>query len=194
MTSPSLPIEEKRISNQQKGRIILVSIVLMFVIPAIAAKVILSQHWYQSGVTNKGVLIEPRTTYSMLGMEQPSQAIWHFGYVIPSNCGQNCQQQIHLLNQSYTALGKYKSRVNPVLYITHQSDRKVLTTLSTSFTKIEVTEGFSNTISPSAYLLVDPLGQLVMQYPQVAVEEALYQQHKELLTDFRKLLKLSRVG
>lgn len=187
-------LNEKPANSRTKGRIVLVSLILIFMIPAIAAKLILTQHWYQSGVTNKGVLIEPRLTYSMLKVEMPASKTWHMGIVIPSVCGDLCKQQVYLLNQSYIALGKYQPRVEAVLYVTEKSDLNSLSSLSSSFTTIQVTDSFIDYVNSSEYLLVDPLGQLVMKYPRLSLENELFKQHKELLTDFRKLLKLSRVG
>ncbi len=190
----TISLEENPTNSRTKGRIVLVSLILMFMIPAIAAKLILTQHWYQSGVTNKGVLIEPRLTYSMLKIEMPVSKIWHMGIVVPAECGELCKQQVYLLNQSYIALGKYQPRVKAVLYVTENSDLNSLSSLSDLFTTIKVTENFMDYVDSSEYLLVDPLGQLVMKYPRQSLENELFKQHKELLTDFRKLLKLSRVG
>lgn len=194
MTSSPYPSVEKETVNRTKGRVILVAIILLFLIPAIAAKLILSQHWYQSGVTNKGVLIEPRRTYPMLDVPMPTNATWHMGMVIPEQCNELCKQQVYLLNQSYTALGKYQSRVEPVLYISDKSDISELSNMGDAFTTVKVTDNFVRYVQSSEYVLVDPLGQLVMKYPSQSSESALFQQHKELLADFRKLLKLSRVG
>jgi|ASRK01.1.fsa_nt_gi hypothetical protein len=190
----TISLEENPTNSRTKGRIVLVSLILMFMIPAIAAKLILTQHWYQSGVTNKGVLIEPRLTYSMLKIEIPVSKIWHMGIVVPAECDELCKQQVYLLNQSYIALGKYQPRVKAVLYVTENSDLNSLSSLSDLFTTIKVTENFMDYVDSSEYLLVDPLGQLVMKYPRQSLENELFKQHKELLTDFRKLLKLSRVG
>ncbi len=183
-------------NNQNRGRIILAGLTLFFVIPAIAAKLILTQHWYQSGVTNKGQLIEPRTTYRMIGVTHNIEKSWHLGYLVPEKCDVLCQKQIHLLLQSHTALGKYQHRVTAVLFLADNSDKSALNHLSATkeIATIEVNETFLTLISSSEYLLTDPLGQLVMKYPLQKQQALLIKQHKALLADFRKLLKLSRVG
>ena len=176
---------------QKKGRITFIGLVVLFALPAIAAKVILTQNWYQSGVTNKGELIEPSVSYSSLGLINPfDKQKWQLGYVVPETCDEFCQQQVHLLQQSHIALGKYQGRVEPVLIKTANHSPR-LTQLGLA--QIEVNEEFSKVVSEFEFVIVDPLGQLVMRYPK-ASETELVAQSKGLLADLRKLLKLSRVG
>ncbi|RTZ18055.1 hypothetical protein EJ063_04505 [Vibrio aquaticus] len=176
-----------------RGRIIFVSLVVMFALPAIVAKTILSQHWYQSGVTNKGELIEPRTSYENLGLVNPfQQKQWQLGYVIPEQCDAFCQQQVYLLGQSHLALGKYQQRVEPVLLVTEKSDVTALG--QNDYQRVAINTAFSDVVEQFEFVIVDPLGQLVMRYPKVETQTELVTQSKGLLADLRKLLKLSRVG
>ncbi|WP_375750472.1 hypothetical protein [Vibrio sp. HN007] len=186
-------LTDPKIINRNKGRLILVNLVLLFALPAIIAKVILVQNWYQSGVTNKGELIEPRLTYSDLSISVSSsiEQSWHLGFVIPAKCDRFCERQLHILKQSHVALGKYQPRVSPVVYVTQYSDPSVNTS---GLNSIVVNAEFSDLIASSEYLVTDPLGQLVMKYPKVTDEQTLQAQSKDLLFDLRKLLKLSRVG
>ncbi len=182
--------------SQNRGRVILTALMLFFVIPAIAAKLILTQHWYQSGVTNNGQLIEPRITYQMVGVTHNIAKSWHLGYLVPEKCDALCQKQIHLLTQSHTALGKYKHRVTAVLFLADNSDKNIVSHLPVTQTleTIQINEAFLTIVHSSEYLLTDPLGQLVMKYPAQKQDSLLIKQHKALLADFKKLLKLSRVG
>ncbi|NOH78298.1 hypothetical protein F0231_00925 [Vibrio sp. RE86] len=176
-----------------RGRIIFVSLVVMFALPAIIAKTVLSQHWYQSGVTNKGMLIEPTTHLASLGVENPYQnQQWQLGYVVPTHCDEFCEQQLFLLGQSHVALGKYQQRVQPVLIVTPNSD--ALPEVNSEYTLINTGENFEGVVAQAEFVIVDPLGQLVMRYPKVGTQEELVPQSKGLLADLRKLLKLSRVG
>ncbi|WP_070969577.1 hypothetical protein [Vibrio sonorensis] len=176
-----------------KGRLTLLALVLFFAMPAIAAKVILNQNWYQSGVTNKGTLIDSGITYQTLGVANPyHQQSWQLAYRIPEVCTELCRQQLHLLQQSHIALGKYQQRVTPVVLVTPKSDLSVLAQIP--FATIPINDSFSELIDEAEYLIVDPLGQLVMRYPSTEQSEQLPLQTKGLLADLRKLLKLSRVG
>lgn len=175
-----------------RGRIILVGLVVMFALPAIIAKTFLSQNWYQSGVTNKGTLIEPAVSFSGLGIVNPfQQSQWQLGYVIPKQCDDFCQRQLFLLGQSHIALGKYQGRVAPVVFTTPDSDRSQLVE---GWNVVEVNDQFIQVAQEFDYIIVDPIGQLVMRYPKVLSQDELVSQSKDVLADLRKLLKLSRVG
>ncbi len=176
-----------------RSRFKLVALILVFALPAILAKVVLSQHWYNSGVTNKGDLITPTQHLQSFGLDNPYQnSQWQLGYVLPEQCDVLCQSQLHYLQQSHIALGKYQQRVMPVVLVDQQSDRSALKDMD--FAILEVNDAFTQVVQDHEYVIVDPLGQLVMRYPQVQSQDQLVQQSKGLLADLRKLLKLSRVG
>lgn len=176
-----------------RGRLILVSLVLLFALPVIVAKVILSNNWYQSGVTNNGQLFDPVVSYKSLGLNNPLQSqSWQLGFVVPAKCDRFCSQQLYLLGQSHTALGKYQARVTPVVYFTADSDASVKKDYP--YRIIDVSNSFTEEVHESEFLIVDPLGQLVMRYPKVDTANKLVTQSKGLLSDLKKLLKLSRVG
>lgn len=176
-----------------RSRLKLLALILVFALPALLAKLVLSKHWYNSGVTNKGELIEPARNLQSLGLINPHQGTkWQLGYVLPKHCDSFCQQQIHYLQQSHIALGKYQQRVAPVVLVDKNSDPAMIAMLPIEM--IKVNDSFTNVVSGFEYVIVDPLGQLVMRYPQVGSEKELVSQSKDLLADLRKLLKLSRVG
>ncbi|NOH95716.1 hypothetical protein [Vibrio sp. 99-70-13A1] len=179
--------------SQLKGRVLLVSLILIFALPAIIAKLVLSQQWYTAGVTNFGELIEPKTTLTNVGVDiLPLQEGWLLAYVVPQNCNRVCEQQVHLLGQSYLALGKYKERVKLILLI----DKGNNDTLKDMDLFREVRTDLTNNdpLLASSVVIVDPLGQLVMRYQGVSNQALLVKQSKGILHDLRKLLKLSRVG
>lgn len=174
-----------------KGRVILIAIVLFFALPALVAKAVLSNHWYQSGITNKGTLIEPRVTLNELGIDNPLQnRRWQMAYLVPGKCDTTCRQQLHLLAQSHTALGKEQGRVSPVLLVSAGSDISALQGLA--LTRITVNKRFMHTIGAAQMVIIDPLGQLVMGYSAVSDQQVALS--RNVLADLRKLLKLSRVG
>nr|WP_284676485.1 hypothetical protein [Vibrio sinus] len=165
----------------------------MFVLPVIVAKLILSNNWYQSGVTNNGELFEPSVSFKSLGLQNPLQSqTWQLGFVVPEKCDRFCGQQLYLLGQSYTALGKYQARVTPVVFLSPTSDVSVKKDYPFKF--IDVSNAFTSQVHDSEYVIVDPLGQLVMRYPKPDNANMLVSQSKGLLADLKKLLKLSRVG
>ncbi|MFH4683259.1 cytochrome oxidase biogenesis cluster protein [Vibrio diabolicus] len=176
-------------SKVTKGRLMLIALVCTFALPAVIAKVILTQGGYQSGVTNRGVLVEPYTTLELLGQESPlKEHRWQLAYVLPNECTEQCRQQLYLLQQSHVALGKYQERVVPVLWQTELSG-----TVDISMTTMQMNQSVTAKVKPGQMLIVDPLGQLVMSYSPKPNED-LVSFNKGMLADLRKLLKLSRVG
>ncbi|MGD1469412.1 cytochrome oxidase biogenesis cluster protein [Vibrio harveyi] len=172
-----------------KGRIVLVSLICLFALPAIIAKVVLSQGWYETGVTNRGELVEPYITLEQLGQPSPlDEKGWQLAYVLPPECKEQCQQQIHLMQQSHIALGKYQERVVPVIWTSEETNN-----VAQSIVVMQMNDSLSSRVKAGQMLIVDPLGQLVMSYTP-EVNEDLVRLSKDVLADLRKLLKLSRVG
>lgn len=174
-----------------RGRLTLVALVLFFALPFIVAKAILSNNWYQSGVTNHGELIEPRVTFASLAIDNPLQGrSWQLGFVLPEVCEAACLDRLYIMGQTYLALGKYKERVTPVVYVqAHQ----MVPELPDSIQRVIVNEDFDQLIPNEGYVIADTLGQLVMFFPP-ATSVNQVEHSKGLLSDLRKLLKLSRVG
>ena len=79
-----------------------------------------------------------------------------------------------------------------MLLVSELSDTSVLE--KGGFEAIKVNQAFHQVVSDFEYVIVDPLGQLVMRYPKVESQDDLVRQSKDVLADLRKLLKLSRVG
>ncbi|MCG9774709.1 cytochrome oxidase biogenesis cluster protein, partial [Vibrio diabolicus] len=167
-------------SKVTKGRLMLIALVCMFALPAVIAKVILTQGWYKSGVTNRGVLVEPYTTLELLGQESPlKEHRWQLAYVLPNECTEQCRQQLYLLQQSHVALGKYQERVVPVLWQTELSG-----TVDVSMTTMQMNQSVTAKVKPGQMLIVDPLGQLVMSYSPKPNED-LVSFNKGMLADLR---------
>ncbi|MEZ9398490.1 hypothetical protein AB4393_05550 [Vibrio splendidus] len=180
--------------RRTKGRLVLIGLVLIFALPAIIAKTVLDQNWYTSGVTNSGELVEPRVTLADFDITIPMAGEgWLVGYIAPTECESLCEQQLHYLNQSYLALGKNKERVTAVVFVSEGNS------LSGSFNKPDLSllaggDQLSTEFSSASIVIIDPLGQLVMEYKSVSDPSQLVGQSKGMIHDLRKLLKLSRVG
>ncbi|MEZ9512940.1 hypothetical protein AB4177_17485 [Vibrio breoganii] len=178
--------------QQKQGRLKLLALILIFALPVVAAHLILNQGWYQSGVTNKGVLIEPRFTFESAGLVSPVSDTWQLAFIVPDKCDQVCEQRWHLLNQSYIALGAYSERVVVTLYVSETADTSWLAKNQSNYPILQLNSQ-PLPVESQDYLLVDPLGQWVMRYPQAEMN-TLVAQNKGLIADIRKILKLSRVG
>lgn len=191
-------------SSKAPGRRILWGMLIVFALPIIAAKLILSQHWYQSAVTNHGIFLEPPVFYHDFNLTNPAPHQWQIAYLLPEQCEQLCQQQLHLLKQSHIALGKDQPRVMPVVLVpfqTNEISQPVVSDIQqmgfvvyqSSDIQAALMQGELG-IAEQDYVLVDPRGQWVMRYPSVQSTQELPSELKGLLADLRKLLKLSRVG
>lgn len=176
-----------------KSRLTLIGLVMIFALPALIAQLVLTQNWYQAGVTNTGELIEGNVTLSSLGIESSHlNEGWILGYVVPDNCNERCMEQVHLLGQSYIALGRYKERVTPALFSTTASDIDSLPTFASD--TISIAQSHFRDLPEASIVIIDPRGQLVMRYISSGDDGDLVSQSQGMLHDLRKLLKLSRVG
>ncbi|MFS1948218.1 hypothetical protein BCU64_013295 [Vibrio lentus] len=188
--------EETRLlqKRRSKGRLMLIGLILIFALPAIIAKTVLEQHWYTAGVTNSGELVEPRVTLEDVGITLPvAEEGWLVGYIAPTECESLCEQQLHYLNQSYLALGKNKERVTAVVFVAEGVSLKG----TINKPDLEFLAGGGQLraeFAPASIVIIDPLGQLVMEYKSVSEPSQLVSQSKGMIHDLRKLLKLSRVG
>lgn len=175
-----------------RGRLMLIALVVVFALPALAAKVILTMNWYQPGVTNQGQLVQPSVSTADFAIPQLKEKQWRLAYVLPNECTELCQQQLHLLQQSHVSLGKYQTRVRPTILASKSSDTSQLARYD--FAHINVDEKLTHRFPEQEFVIIDPLGQFVMHYPKLDDPSLLISQSKGMLADFRKLLKLSRVG
>lgn len=188
--------EETRLlqKRRSKGRLMLIGLILIFALPAIIAKTVLDQHWYTAGVTNSGELVEPRVTLEDVGITLPvAEEGWLVGYIAPTECERLCEQQLHYLNQSYLALGKNKERVTAVVFVAEGVSLKG-TINKPDLEFLAGGDQLRAEFAPASIVIIDPLGQLVMEYKSVSEPSQLVSQSKGMIHDLRKLLKLSRVG
>jgi len=179
-------------SRRLKSARPLALLLLAFLLPVVLAKLVLSQHWYQEGATNKGKLLPDNLSYASLGMNNPKPRQWQVLYLLPSNCDAFCRERLYLLQQSHTALGQDRDRVIPLILLNDVSDNDALK--DSTFTTARVNSAMGQLLADQKLLIVDPLGNLVMSYPAQHQGESQLLQGKALLADLRKLLKLSRVG
>ncbi|WP_241033830.1 hypothetical protein [Vibrio maerlii] len=194
-------LPQKNTAQQKRGRLMLFALVLTFALPALLAKVILSQQWYQSGVTNHGEWFESRILANDIGIDiepfQHSDPVWLLGYVMPEDCLALCQKELELLNQSHIALGKYQQRVELVAIETVSDDLLIPESLKGQYSSLIADKTkLLNQVSSGQVVIIDPLGEVIMKY-RLSSQEADNTDPKAakgMLTDLRKLLKLSRVG
>ena len=193
---------------------------LLAVLAVCAAPLIASYFMYyvvkpKGGVTNYGTLIDPRLypipTMASTTLDGTPATLddykgkWIMLKVGPSECLQECQDQLFAMRQLRTMQGKAMERVERVWMIT---DSEPLDTVL-----MRVNDGTRMLRAPAAVVeqwlpldktapadkvsdhvyLIDPLGNLMMRFPKGAVSsdtEKVRKVHKDLA----KLLKASAIG
>ena len=195
------------IDQQKRNRITILGIFGLSFIPFGIA-------WYLSTLpptktTNNGELIIPVVTTEKMeftGFDEFSQknlneltGHWLIVNVIPStDCQQVCQEAIYKTKQLHLMLGKDLTRVRRIVLLFKETDKlqvqkwwqedtrilkiKPADSLATKFTQIA-----KGQLADGALFLIDPLGNIMMQY------KSGFDPYK-VQKDLKKLLSVSQIG
>lgn len=196
-----------------RGRRQLVLLAALFFVPLALAFWLYygGSHWRPSGSTNKGDLIDPAVPLPPVALMQPDgkrtaaeflQGKWTIAYVGDGACDERCRKALYLSRQSRIALNKDMDRVQRVFLATGQRiDTAFMTAEHPDLMLAQIgTDAESQALLakfpalggvPAAkagrLYVIDPLGNLVLSYSATAPDKA-------LLTDVKKLLRLSHIG
>jgi len=166
--------------------------------------------WRPSGDASKGDLIDPARPLAALalttadGGQTPPDFLrgkWSLVYVGDGLCDDRCRKALYLTRQSRLALNKDMDRVQRVFLVTGRCcDRGFLAQEHPDLIVARVdddaaaallepfpTYGGVPLADAGRIFIVDPLGNLLMSYAPTAPDKA-------LLTDMKKLLRLSHIG
>lgn len=166
--------------------------------------------WRPSGDASKGDLIDPARPLAALalatadGTQTDAQFLrgkWSMVYVGDGLCDERCRKALYLTRQSRIALNKDMDRIQRVFLVTGRCcDRGFLAQEHPDLIVARVDDGASAALlepfptyggvplaDAGRVYLVDPLGNLLMSYAPTAPDKA-------LLTDLKKLLRLSHIG
>ena len=195
---------------EKKNQIAIIALVVVFVLPVILAKVALENDWLNKGATNQGELLTPPIDFSANFAELPP--LWRLVYVLPEQCDAKCANAIYALGQIHIALGKHMDRVEPLIITTQNSQLTALqssedTNLSDgkssldtfkrmqtlNLTKENVNEMFKS-VSSDGIFIVDTLNNGMLKHALYSDKEEAVQASRSILSDIKKLLKLSRIG
>tara|TARA_B100001564_G_C20569702_1_gene637742 strand:+ start:219 stop:788 length:570 start_codon:yes stop_codon:yes gene_type:complete len=187
-------------SNQAK----LLLIISIFIIPFVISFFLLDDYaedkkWQ---TTNYGKLLKPILLIADIDIKTSSginstnslNGKWSLLYYLKNDCLNACEENIYLLRQVNTALGKDMNRLQRILMF----DDNVKITLDLQknypgliyiYNKPNNLHGLISNVSEnqSSIFLVDPLGNVILKYDEKF-------EGKKLLKDIKKLLKLSRIG
>ena len=200
-------------TQRRRGRRQLVFLASLFFVPLLVAFWLYygGSGWRPAGGTNKGDLVNPAVPLPAVSLARPDgtrttadflQGKWTIAYLGDGACDERCRKALYLSRQSWIALNKDMDRVQRVFLATGSrvdtdfmaaehvdlqialvgadADSKVL------LDKFPAYDGVAPTVAGRLYL-IDPLGNLVLSYSAAASDKA-------LLTDVKKLLRLSHIG
>jgi cytochrome oxidase Cu insertion factor (SCO1/SenC/PrrC family) len=166
--------------------------------------------WRPSGGSNKGDLIDPARPLPAVALPTPDGDTtdpdfllgkWTMLYIGDGSCNERCRRALYLMRQSRIALNKDMDRVQRVFLVTGGCcDREFLRqehpdlvvglvddpAASSLVAKFPTYDGVPVAEAGRVYV-VDPLGNLLLSYSAAAPDKA-------LLTDVKKLLRLSHIG
>ncbi|MCU6500953.1 redoxin domain-containing protein [Rugamonas sp. A1-17] len=201
-------------SNQGRGRWKLLLVLAVCAAPLVGSYLTYYVIKPKGGVTNYGALIDPRdhpipamastTLDGKPATLENYKGKWIMLKVGPSDCRQDCQDQLFAMRQLRTMQGKEMERIERVWLIT---DDQPLDTLL-----MRVNDGTRMLRAPAAVVekwlpleqaagdraadhvyLIDPLGNLMMRFPKGAVSSDT-EKVKKVHKDISKLLKASAIG
>ena len=178
--------------NKTRKNAQLIFMVLAFLIPIVAAKILLASNYKGEVKTYGGELLNMDLTYQEL-VENPSLTRdWQLMYVTNQVCEQNCQEQLYYVTQTYRALGRLQSRIRVGSMMA-----SAMLTSPEFLSDIDFTQQTlknAATDLEDSVLIIDPLGKLVMRYQLSGSKQQRLKSSHDMLLDIKRLLKLSRIG
>jgi hypothetical protein len=185
--------------QKPKNKVLIFIFIAVFTLPVILAKLALEYQWFNQAATNKGQLLEPTLDMSNLSSNAYPPS-WKFLYVLPENCLEACQNAIYSLNQLWSALGKEQDRVESVVVIVSNSDQMALNKIA-EYKHIRIIEADEQSVNQvfkdvktNGIFIVDTLNNIILRYPTQEDPQQAVLHSRDLLSDMRKVLKLSRIG
>ncbi len=199
--------------QQRRGRRQLLLLAALFFVPLAIAFWLYygGSGWRPVGGTNKGDLVDPAVPLPEVALVRPDggttatdflRGKWTVAYLGDGACDERCRKALYLSRQTRIALNKDMDRVQRVFLATSPDiDPRFIATEhpDLQLALVGADEGSQallaafpalDGIAPAAagrLYLIDPLGNLVLSYAASAPDKA-------LLTDIKKLLKLSHIG
>ena len=201
-------------SNQGRGRWKLLLVLAVCAAPLVGSYLTYYVIKPKGGVTNFGALIDPRqhpipamastTLDGKPATLESYKGKWIMLKVGPSDCKQDCQDQLFAMRQLRTMQGKEMERIERVWMITDDQPLDTLLMRVNDGTRmlrapaavidkwLPLEQGAGDRVSDHVYL-IDPLGNLMMRFPKGAVSSDT-EKVKKVHKDISKLLKASAIG
>jgi hypothetical protein len=192
----------------------IVLLVLIFTAPAFVAWVMHhsgEQGWRPGGMTNKGILVHPARPLDLpaamrVGNKSVNdylQGLWTLVYIGDADCDAVCNENLYKMRQVRIAQNENMNRVQRLYMVMGDAIPETLTALLDkeypALDAVPVAADQEARVAPYFLIddtpmqgaervyVIDPLGNLMMYYPQDADPGG-------MLKDLQKLLKYSKIG
>lgn len=183
-------------AQKSKSRRNLLMVLGAFVLPIVLAKLALTQNWLDYGVTNKGTLVENELTLKDIDINNSElDNKWLILYVLPDDCNEQCEQTLLSVNNTFIALGREMPKVrNVALYKAPLLEKQLSHLEPSKWSVIPSPSNPHSLIQQQKVLIVDPLGNIILEHqpPELFEQQTLF--GKNILADMKKLLKYSKIG
>ncbi len=181
-------------ANQRKKFIIISILFLLFLIPAFLARVFYhNQAWLPKHRLNHGQLITPALSVKDLKLDpQLTEHRWVLLFLQAGDCQEDCQKSLYSMQQIQRALGKDMNRLQrvvltPVAQGINKSFEEWLNTGKTRQWSLAPEDFATFSARSGFWYVVDPLGNIILNYPKDANPEA-------ILDDLKYLMGVSNIG
>lgn len=182
---------------QNKNKMMLMLLLTAFVVPVLLAKLALEFEYFSKASTNKGQLLTP--TIDTSSIYQLADPKWQIVYFHSGQCEQRCQNALYSLSQVWSALGKKRDRVTPVVLY---SSNDQLQSQIAKYPALKEQQLLPARLSAASELIekdtgiyiIDTLNNALLFYPMPVEQKDTVMVARDVLSDLRKLLKLSRIG
>jgi hypothetical protein len=186
-------------TTKKNNRTMLLLLASVFILPVILAKLALDNGWFNQAATNKGVLLTPPVDMSTLQTSE-QQPKWKLLYVLPEICALECENALYSIAQVRSALGKESDRAEVVVIIHEKSNLVQLSLLEEKQnirllnTNLKSLQQVFKDQSTAGIFIADTLHNVILRYPLQSEQKQAVLHSRDILSDMRKVLKLSRIG
>lgn len=192
--------------SRARGRRNFLLLAAMFLVPVfVVFAMYYGDLWSPSGSSAKGELVHPARPLEFGGLRQSDgsaagidlfQGKWSLLYIGDGACDTECRTALTYGRQTRIAVGKDLDRVQRVFITTGNCcDRQYLDDEQPGLLTLDASSDEARALLAQfpgdrrvSLYIVDPLGNLMMRHDATQVI------NKDLLSDLKKLLKLSHIG
>jgi len=191
--------------SRRRGQRQLLVVAAVFLLPVIVAfAMYYGKLWRPAGSSSKGELIDPARPLTIVGLRHADgtpvaptefQDKWTLLYIGDGACDADCRTALVFARQSRLALNNEMTRVQRVFLATdHCCDTAYFSAEQPGLIALDASSPDAQKLlaqfpdaRAQSLFIVDPLGNLMMRHDASHTT-------KDLLSDLKKLLKLSHIG